>query len=257
MDTVPVTEEKPEGLSDSQSENAKEEHNAPSATKQIDEEEEDQPACIWDTYKKFCGVKILVHEDYDAGLGGTLFDGALCLCNYIEYLKTNENVSFKGKKVIELGAGCGLPGLLLASLGAAVDITDIEQTVELIEENIENNEENIRLGEGKAVARILDWFSEGDRAGFDGDYDFILAADTVYNIEVIRPYLETLKSLSNDHTKILFAHPAPREAKASAFFWSIVYDEFHVEKISTQKFVPGESDGFQSPTNGVFVMRKK
>ena len=58
----------------------------------------------------------------DAGLGGTLFDGSLCLSRYLEFRhaqSTGDNEVdgaalsatpgfLAGKSVVELGAGCGL-----------------------------------------------------------------------------------------------------------------------------------------------------
>jgi 16S rRNA G527 N7-methylase RsmG len=42
-----------------------------------------------------------------------------------KYLVKNRNkYEFKGKRVIEVGAGCGLNGLVLSILGADVTLTD-------------------------------------------------------------------------------------------------------------------------------------
>ncbi|KAH9254157.1 hypothetical protein BASA81_007746 [Batrachochytrium salamandrivorans] len=69
---------------------------------------------IWDhSYELLDGqIKVLVHEDLDAGLGGTLFDGSVALSAYMEYLvKNHSREYFNGTTVLELGAGCGFPGL--------------------------------------------------------------------------------------------------------------------------------------------------
>ena len=33
---------------------------------------------------KFCNKEVIITEDFDAGLGGTIFDGSACLANFIE-----------------------------------------------------------------------------------------------------------------------------------------------------------------------------
>ena len=44
-----------------------------------------------------------------------------------------------GQSVLELGSGCGLVGLVAASLGADVLLTDQEEVIELLRRNIEAN----------------------------------------------------------------------------------------------------------------------
>ena len=46
---------------------------------------------------------------------------------------------FKGKKVLELGAGTGVVGIVLGLLGAQVTLTDQAQLLPLLKENIELN----------------------------------------------------------------------------------------------------------------------
>lgn len=238
----------------------------------VNKEESEAPACIWDHFYEFCGVKILIHEgnvrlvmemtslielwssDYDAGLGGTMFDGALCLCNFIEHLVVREEKEFKLCSVVELGAGCGLPGLLLAGLGARVVLTDVEETVELIEENIENNEKVLKSSNGEATAETLDWTNESDRTRFQPPYDYVLAADTVYSEEAVVPFLKTVYFLAGLNTVVVFAHPAPREPKASELFWSLVDNYFDVKKVrhfvsSKKLFQPAFYRSLGSPSS--------
>ena len=65
------------------------------------------------------------------GLGGVVWDGAHALLSFLA-----DNICFTGKTVLELGAGCGIAGLLCHRLGASrVIITDGE--VDLIEDNVD------------------------------------------------------------------------------------------------------------------------
>ena len=68
------------------------------------------------------------------GLGGVVWNAAYKLC---EHLEAHPEL-VRGKRVLELGAGCGLPGLVVATLGAsAVVVTD--QETDLLRENVRAN----------------------------------------------------------------------------------------------------------------------
>eukprot|EP00041_Stephanoeca_diplocostata_P012992 m.221060 g.221060 ORF g.221060 m.221060 type:complete len:319 (-) comp19179_c0_seq4:569-1525(-) len=86
---------------------------------------------------------------------------------------------FRGKRVIELGCGPGIPGILAAKLGAAdIVLTDFEDGVlEVTRRNVEANNE---LGSCRIVK--LDW--RDNLKNFveeHGTFDIVLAADVVYN----------------------------------------------------------------------------
>ncbi|XP_060987180.1 EEF1A lysine methyltransferase 3 isoform X3 [Dama dama] len=64
----------------------------------------------------FCGHVLNITENFGSRLGvaARVWDAALSLCSYFE----SHNVDFRGKKVIELGAGTGIVGILAALQGA-------------------------------------------------------------------------------------------------------------------------------------------
>ncbi|XP_032145054.1 elongation factor Ts, mitochondrial isoform X2 [Sapajus apella] len=63
----------------------------------------------------FCGHVLNITQNFGSRLGvaACVWDAALSLCNYFE----SQNVDFRGKKVIELGAGTGIVGILAALQG--------------------------------------------------------------------------------------------------------------------------------------------
>jgi hypothetical protein len=63
----------------------------------------------------------------------------------------------KGSRIVELGAGPGLPGLYAASAGANVTITDLDKVVPLIQENIRSNREAFGADLPAARARLCGW----------------------------------------------------------------------------------------------------
>lgn len=109
-----------------------------------------------------------------------------------------------GARVVELGAGPGLPGLFAASCGAVVTITDLAKVVPLIQQNIQANAVavgNKTLAEhttaalqgskprsmhssNRCVAAALQWGTEAgmQQAQLLGSQgvDYVMACDTCY-----------------------------------------------------------------------------
>lgn len=84
-----------------------------------------------------------------------------------------------GKRILELGAGTGLPGIVAASLGAHVVQTDRQNLVlHVCKQNAERN------GIAAIEHRIADWtaWTDTDR------YDLVIAADVLYAAE-LHPHL--------------------------------------------------------------------
>ncbi len=90
--------------------------------------------------------------------------------------------AFRGKRVLELGAGTGLPGIVAASLGARVVQTDRhEMPMSVCRRNGQLN------GASSIEYRLADW-TEWDDAE---RYDFILGSDILYG-ESMQPFLRQI-----------------------------------------------------------------
>jgi predicted nicotinamide N-methyase len=88
----------------------------------------------------------------------------------------------RGKRVLELGAGTGLPGIVAASLGARVVQTDSnELAMSACKRNCERN------GVGAVEHRLADWTNWKDT----GRYDWIIGSDILYGVE-LQPHLRKI-----------------------------------------------------------------
>jgi predicted nicotinamide N-methyase len=91
-------------------------------------------------------------------------------------------VAFPGRRVLELGAGTGLPGIVAASFGARVVQTDRDElALALCRRNAEWN------GVAAIAYRRADWTAGDD----GGRYDWILGADILYG-EALHPPLRRI-----------------------------------------------------------------
>ena len=86
-----------------------------------------------------------VDQTREGGICSTVWDSSIVMSKMFERWDEREPGCFKGKRVLELGAGCGLTGLVLGRLGAEVSLTDLEPARELLHRNAVHN-----LGSGGA-----------------------------------------------------------------------------------------------------------
>ena len=90
-----------------------------------------------------------------------------------------------GSRIIEVGAGPGMPALYASLKGANSIITDLAKVLPLIQENIDANGLDSQVdGRGSAIARVLEWGAEGYEAvvaSLASPYpDLVIACDTCY-----------------------------------------------------------------------------
>eukprot|EP00931_Biecheleriopsis_adriatica_P089776 TRINITY_DN63858_c0_g1_i1.p1 TRINITY_DN63858_c0_g1~~TRINITY_DN63858_c0_g1_i1.p1 ORF type:complete len:437 (-),score=91.99 TRINITY_DN63858_c0_g1_i1:86-1396(-) len=111
------------------------------------------------------------------GTGGVVWEAAIVLADYVG--RNAEAFSWKGKRVLELGAGTGLVAIALALEGADVCATDGNPRVL---EGLNANVDGVRPFSGAVRTDVFDWNSEADlrKIQAQGPWDAIVGSDLVY-----------------------------------------------------------------------------
>jgi predicted nicotinamide N-methyase len=101
-------------------------------------------------------------------------------------------VEIMGKKIVELGAGCGLVGIVCSTALRAshVLMTDFDDEVlQLLRRNVNAN----GMDSAVSVAK-LDWTAPL-LDGLVGSFDVVVASDVVYNRSLVTAYFTTASKL--------------------------------------------------------------
>lgn len=162
--------------------------------------------------------RFLLEDQPRAPYGLVLWPAAIALAHEIA------SRSMQDERVLELGAGTGLPGIVAASLGARVVQTDRQEVALFVcKKNAERN----------AVTtiehRVADWTEWNDRER----YDVILGSDVLY-AERLHPHLRRIfeENLAEGGT-ILVSDPFRRESVAflesmEAQGWKVTFSKWSV-----------------------------
>ncbi|XP_067832588.1 EEF1A lysine methyltransferase 3-like [Heptranchias perlo] len=169
---------------------------------------------------KFCGHVLKITQNFSADLGvaAPVWDASLALCQYFEEQKT----SFCGRKVIELGAGTGIVGILAVLLGGEVTITDLPHALKQIESNVSANVPTSWAH--RSQVRALSWGCDHTR--FPTDYDFVLGSDIVYLPETYSSLIQTLRHLGGRSATIYLSSKMRMEHETISFYEEILPQHF-------------------------------
>jgi predicted nicotinamide N-methyase len=123
-----------------------------------------------------------------------LWPSAICLSDFI----IGNKLIIPGMKVLEIGCGAGLPGIVAGQLGAEVILSDyLDEALELAERNWKNN------NSGKVTLLKMDWRQPSSTL----KPDLILASDIAYERRSFPSLVRAFKILAGPMTEILVTEP--------------------------------------------------
>ncbi|OBZ87259.1 Protein-lysine methyltransferase METTL21B [Choanephora cucurbitarum] len=193
---------------------------------------------------------LLVKEDWKQGTSGKLWDSAVVLsqifCNQIH----DDPLFFKHRRILDLSAGTGCVGLLLASLLKdiyeahhypleslpRITMTDLPEALDLIYQNRECNHL-----EDYANVMPLAWgnYDHARHVLMDGPIDTIIASDVLYTPSSFKDLVDTLDWLTMDggHVDIYLGYKRRGlSSEEELYFFDICSQKFEVKTLCSSLY---------------------
>ncbi|KAK9478817.1 putative methyltransferase-domain-containing protein [Lipomyces japonicus] len=168
-------------------------------------------------------LRLALLEETGNSVNKHLWDSGLLLANYIstssaaiqkKILSSLIPSIASGKivRILELGTGCGLVGILFSKLvpNSEVYLSDLESTRDVCERNIALNKD--RHGRhGKMRFVTFDWDSSSNTASenaevYDKDWDLVISCDCTYNPDSFGILTDVMQKVIGQTTKLLLVH---------------------------------------------------
>jgi len=165
----------------------------------------------------------LVETDDDVPFWAVLWPAALGMAEYFW-----QNTAFDGKRILELGAGLGLVGIVAAAKGAEVVQTDF------IPEALQLAEQNARINGIRKIQRVLaDW----RKFPLDDRFDLIIGSDILYEPTLHRFLKEIFQNNLKPGGTVVLADPGRDDAKS---FISMLQNEgYQTNTVTKEVFETG------------------
>ncbi|XP_047180602.1 protein N-lysine methyltransferase METTL21A [Vigna umbellata] len=189
-------------------------------------------------------------------LGTTVWDASLVFAKFLERNCRRGRFSpakLKGKRVIELGAGCGVSGFGMALLGCDVIVTDQKEVLPLLERNVERNISRVMQKNPESFGSVkvaeLQWGDESHIKAVGPPFDYIIGTDVVYVEHLLEPLLQTILALSGPRTTIMLGYEI-RSTSVHEKMLQMWKRNFDVKTVSKSKM----DETFQHPSIQLFIM---
>ncbi|XP_055513365.1 EEF1A lysine methyltransferase 3-like [Leucoraja erinacea] len=191
-------------------------------TVKIEKPEEPETFENKERHFEFCGHRLQITQHLKTlGIPAVIWPSGLALCRYFDKVR----MDFSGKKIIELGSGTGLVGILATLLGGEVTLTDLPKVLHQVEDNVLKNVPSA-LGK-RAQVCALEWGK--DEGMFPSDYDVVLGSDLIYHPRHFQSLIDTLLHVSSPHTIIYFSSNISANMGGRSFHQEIVPKYFNSE----------------------------
>jgi len=147
---------------------------------------------------KYSSLEIQDSTDLDiipCGIGGRIWKSAVMLSNFLNNENFKKFVDFENKVVLELGAGCGVGGLIASKLKAKkVYLTDNDPgCLEVMKHNYEFNKKRLELGDVEIFS--FDWGNKSDYEKFQDSIDIIIGSDIIYGLFMVDGLIRALDNI--------------------------------------------------------------
>ncbi|XP_049588614.1 EEF1A lysine methyltransferase 3-like [Syngnathus scovelli] len=189
--------------------------------------------CLFtDTFSKdsvynVMGQELSIIQLFGANLGvaALVWESAVQLCRYFE----GHSVEWRGRRVIELGSGTGVVGIVAARLGADVTLTDLPMTLPQLEANVCANMPSSGWPSAPPTVLPLSWGE--DHMKFPSDWDLVLGADIVYIPKMFPLLVDTLAHLCRKKGVVYLSCKMRKEHKTASFFKEHLPTRFNVQLV--------------------------
>lgn len=188
------------------------------------------------------GQSLVLQQDPNSGEHGTtVWDASLVFAKFAEFNAKKFGPAMHGKRVLELGAGCGLSSLAMLIRGADVTSTDLASITPLLAANVERNLRTIagntdrpRLG----ASTVFEWDWTRDPVGeFNPPYDMVIATDCVFSMALVNDLVRCIESCCHARTEVYICHEI-RDETINDAFKEALQQKFTVKKINPSKLHP-------------------
>ncbi|CAM8940415.1 unnamed protein product [Rhodiola kirilowii] len=183
--------------------------------------------------------------------GSVMWDSGIVLGKFLEHAVDTKMLTLHGKKVIELGSGCGLVGCIAALLGAQCILTDLPDRLRLLRKNVESNLDHGDL-RGSATVDELVWGDDLDPALVEPLPDYVIGSDVVYSEEAVTDLITTLVDLCGAETTVFLAGELRNDDILECFLEAVM-KEFVVGRVEQTLWHPD----YHSPRVAMYVLIKK
>ncbi|CAL9240517.1 unnamed protein product [Arabidopsis halleri] len=183
--------------------------------------------------------------------GSVMWDSGVVLGKFLEHSVDSKVLSLEGKKIVELGSGCGLVGCIAALLGGNVVLTDLPDRLRLLKKNIQTNlhRGNTR---GSAIVQELVWGDDPDLDLIEPFPDYVLGSDVIYSEEAVHHLVKTLLQLCGDQTTIFLSGELRNDAVLEYFLETALKD-FAIGRAEQAQWHPD----YRSRRVVLYVLEKK
>ncbi|CAO2813005.1 unnamed protein product [Amaranthus hypochondriacus] len=194
-------------------------------------------------------------------LGTTVWDASMVFAKYLERNSRKGRFcpsKLKGKRVLELGAGCGVASFGMAMLGCEVVTTDQKEVLPLLQRNVERNTSRIMQANansdlfGSIKVAELDWGNKDHIQAVDPPYDYVIGTDVVYSEHLLDPLLQTICALSGPRTTIVLGYEI-RSTSVHEQMLQMWKSNFDVKTVPRTKM----DRKYQHPSIQLFIMESK